>query len=129
MMGTVMRRSGSIIGLCLVLGALFFLAANRGQGKADPPTDGKGGKTESGTKTTHGHGEEVHVPTASDEVSDQTKEWHLLHSLGIKLPLVGWFTIAGYPVPTKYMWLTLLAAVLVAVVYLKLARHIATGEP
>jgi F-type H+-transporting ATPase subunit a len=118
-----------IIGLSLLAGAFFALTPNRGEGKADTPTHGKAGKAKSQQAPSHTEGEKEHIPTAFDEVNDQTEEWDILHSLGIKLPLVGWWTIAGYKVPTKFMWIMLIVAVLIAVIYVKLARHIASGEP
>jgi F-type H+-transporting ATPase subunit a len=103
------------------------MVPDQGQGKS--VSQGQTSKTQSQNKGSHGHDKGEHEPNAADEVSDQAEEWHILHSLGIKLPLVGWWTIAGYQVPTKYMWLTLIAAVLVALIYIPLARHTATGEP
>jgi F-type H+-transporting ATPase subunit a len=74
-----------------------------------------------------------HGPTAKEHVEDQLKEWHVFHVLDFSLPLVGWvdYSLFGqdYTFPTKYEWLVLIAAVLVAVIYIPLARRMQNGEP
>ncbi len=77
-----------------------------------------------------------HQITAAEEVGDRRgrdkagnpEPWYIFHELHISLPLVGWFEIAGHPVPSKYMWLMLIAAVLTFVIYRGLARRVAHGE-
>lgn len=82
----------------------------------------------------HGHAatdehHEHHELTPQDEVMDSTT-WHFFENthfaFGIKL---GWFTIFGYPVPTKFMIVELIAAVLIAWLVIGLAKRMQTGEP
>jgi F-type H+-transporting ATPase subunit a len=93
------------------------------KGKADAKHD----KPHAGEHEAHGGG---HAPlTAADEVGDQDEEWPIFHELGISLPLVGWFEIAGYKVPTKYMWLLLISASLCVGIYTGLAKRVQDGSP
>jgi F-type H+-transporting ATPase subunit a len=107
----------------LALGGLL-LAAGPGAGGEARPKEGAAAHDKHDAKG--GHGE--HKLTAAEEVSDQDEKWYLFHELGIHLPLVGWFKIGGYPVPTKYMWLMLIAAVLTFVIYRGLARRVEHGD-
>src|SRR5262245_5073411 len=42
----------------------------------------------------------IHVPTSTEEVSDQREEWHIFNWL--KIPL-GWFKVLDHYIPTKFM--------------------------
>jgi F-type H+-transporting ATPase subunit a len=79
-------------------------------------------KAEKAEKTGH-----AHTPSALEHVSD-SNDWELFDTLGIHIPL-GWFTIAGYRVPTKFMLLELIAAGLILAIYIPLAQRLRTGEP
>jgi F-type H+-transporting ATPase subunit a len=73
------------------------------------------------------HDADHHELTAMEEVMD-TNDWHLLHSLGIHIPL-GWIPIGPYGIPTKYMILELIAAAIVFFIYIGLAKRIKDGKP
>jgi F-type H+-transporting ATPase subunit a len=107
----------------LALGGLL-LAASPGAGGDGHPKEQAAAHDKHAAKGDHAE----HKLTAADEVSDQDEKWYISHDLGIYLPLVGWFKIGGYPVPTKYMWLMLIAAVLTFVIYRGLARRVQNGE-
>jgi F-type H+-transporting ATPase subunit a len=68
--------------------------------------------------------EPAEEPTALEEVMD-TADWHFFHTLGIHLPLPN---IAGFQL-TKYMLLEVIAAALILVIYIPLARRLARGDP
>jgi F-type H+-transporting ATPase subunit a len=102
-----------------------LLAAGPEKGGEAHPTEGKtAGHDQHEAKDSHAE----HKLTAAEEVGDQDEKWYLFHELGIYLPLVGWFEIGGYRVPTKYMWLMLIAAVLTFLIYRGLARRVEHGD-
>ncbi len=133
------RTTSRLTGL-LVLGGLLTWAALGAAGAgekahADPHAKdadkhGERHGEKHGEEAKHGaatdHGE--HKLTAAEEVGDQDEKWYLFHELGVHLPLVGWFEIGGYRLPTKYMWLMLIAAALTFFVFRGLARRVANGE-
>ena len=76
--------------------------------------------------------EHEHDPNAFHHVQDQAGTWHvfdtLFHGWGIPLgePL---FTIAGHEIRlTKFMLLELIAAVLIVLIFVPIARRARTGE-
>jgi F-type H+-transporting ATPase subunit a len=77
-----------------------------------------------------GHEAHHHEPTPEGEVMDSQHEWHFFDNsaFSFKIPL-GWFTIFGYPVPTKFMIIELLAAALIAALVIGLARQMQDGNP
>jgi F-type H+-transporting ATPase subunit a len=109
----------------LALGGLLFAAGPGAGGEAHPHEGKPAAHDKHDAKGAH---PAEHKLTAADEVGDQDEIWYLFHELGVHLPLVGWFEIGGYRVPTKYMWLMLIAAVLTFVIYRGLARRIEHGE-
>jgi F-type H+-transporting ATPase subunit a len=121
----MMRNGFSAIGLVVFLGA--FLALSVGNARAAKEGGGNHGKEA-------GHQKGHPTPTATEEVSDQDKKWTFFHEIGgnegIHIPL-GWFEIPGtsYRVPTKYMFLSLIAAVLILWIFTSLARRVQLGEP
>jgi F-type H+-transporting ATPase subunit a len=124
-----MRFGGFVAALVFLL-ACWLAPANPVRAKDKP----KSGSEQSAPKDKRGHdAEKHHTPTANEEVGDQDEEWMIFHELDISLPLVGWFkyTLFGkeYSCPTKYEWLILLAAGLVAAIYIPLARRVKSGAP
>jgi F-type H+-transporting ATPase subunit a len=77
----------------------------------------------------HGEDHGAHKPpTALEHVSDDDV-FHCFTSIwphSIPLPQI---TIGGYKLPTKFMILELIAAGLIVVIYVPLARRVASGEP
>src|SRR6266446_3180183 len=116
-----MRSNGWLVGFCLLLGAFCTFAAGPVGGKADDPHQGKSSQATSHQAADH---KKPHEPTAADEVADQDETWELFNVLEIHLPLVGWFKVFGYQVPTKYMYLALIAASLIIYIYIKLAQKV-----
>jgi F-type H+-transporting ATPase subunit a len=119
-----------------VLAGLLLAAA---RAAAPEPEGGHpaAGAPESGEPAKHDHaagGHAEHEPDALEHVMDEKEEWHLFHSFGppsIKLPSVS-FELGGYPVTlrlTKFMILEVIAAVLIALIYIPLARRLASGQP
>ncbi len=137
-----MRNFGRAFGIpallaaWLVMTASWTLARTEGGDRQPADEDHPAGEKKEGQEPGHkagAHGGH-HEPTASDEMGDKRgshehDRWWVFETKGIHLPLVGWFTIFGYSVPTKYMWLILIAALLVAVIYIGLARRVRHGEP
>jgi len=118
-----MRNGFRSIGLVALLGALLALSVRDARAANDHAADhGK----EAGHQKGH------HVPTAAEEVSDQDKKWTIFHEIGgeegISIPM-GWFTIGDKRVPTKYMFLALIAAGLIIWIFTSLARRVQSGEP
>ena len=119
----VSRAIGGVAVL-LALGGLLLAGGPQKGGEAHP-TEGKtAGHDQPEAISSHAE----HKLTAAEEVGDQDEKWYLFHELGIHLPLVGWFKIGRYSVPTKYMWLMLIAAVLTFVIYRGLARRVEHGD-
>jgi F-type H+-transporting ATPase subunit a len=122
---TIRRAAGLLVlvGLLLWAAAAFTRAGDKTspEGKTSTPADKAKAEAKDAPK-------KKHTPTAAEEVSDQPEAWYIFHELGVKLPLVGWFQIGPYKVPTKYMWLMLIAAVLTFVVYRGLAKRVQSGE-
>src|SRR5262249_23182254 len=58
----------------------------------------------------------------------EPEPWYISHELPISLPLVGWFSIGDYSVPTKYMWLMLIAAGLTYLIFTGLAKQMQDGS-
>src|SRR5262245_39896585 len=122
MSGMGMRHLNRTVGLLVFIGGLLLATNVRAvqeekhhpNGKADAA---KHDKDHAGGHDAHAGG---HQLTAADEVGDQDEHWFIFHELGIELPLVGWFEIAGYKVPTKYMWLMVISASLAIVIYVGL---------
>src|SRR5262245_12658602 len=76
------------------------------------------------------HGGHAHEPTPEGEVMDQVHEWHFFENtaFSFKIPL-GWFTVFGYPVPTRFMIVELMAALLILWLVMGLAKRMQTGDP
>ena len=78
------------------------------------------------------HAEPVHEhePKPIEEVLDQKHGWPIFHKMfgGFQIPL-GWFEVGGYKIPTKFMLLELLAAGLIVVIFVGLAKRVENGEP
>jgi F-type H+-transporting ATPase subunit a len=119
----VSRAIGGVAVL-LALGGLLWAAGPGTGGEAHPAQGKAAGHGQPGAKDDHAE----HKLTAAEEVGDQDEKWYLFHELGIHLPLVGWFEIGGYRVPTKFMWLMLIAAALTFFIYRGLARRVEHGE-
>ncbi|HYT90630.1 MAG TPA: F0F1 ATP synthase subunit A [Gemmataceae bacterium] len=140
----------------LVLGTLFLAAGWSGSRAGDEKPAGKGKHEAAEKKTsapekghdTHGAKDE-HKMTAAEEVGDrrgwvvkskkqnadgswerewEPEPWYLFHEFHISLPVVGWFSIGDYAFPTKYMWLTLIAASLTYLVFTGLSQRVQDGS-
>src|SRR5262245_43131434 len=114
-----MRVGGIIAGVIIL--SLMWLAAPANPARAESKTDPTAPHSKEKAEKDKGHRGE-HKLTAQEEVGDQDKEWAVFHELEIGFSfLVGWFhfDLLGktYSFPTKYEWLVLIAAILVAVVY------------
>jgi F-type H+-transporting ATPase subunit a len=70
-----------------------------------------------------------HEPQPQDEVLDSTT-WHFFEnsSFDFKIQL-GWFKIFGQPVPTKFMVIELLGALVIAWLMIGLAKQMKDGNP
>src|SRR5262245_13770892 len=134
------RTTSRAAGLLGLAGLLLSAATPPApaQGKVDQVVPGAAGHDAQGPgEKAHAkdHAAE-HKPTAAEEVedrrgkdeNDEPEPWYILHVFGLHLPLVGWFKIGGYWVPTKYMWLMLIAALLTFFIYRGLARRVQNGE-
>jgi F-type H+-transporting ATPase subunit a len=72
---------------------------------------------------------EHHEPNALDHVLD-THHWHLFESFGPKHIHLPKITLFGWELQiTKFMVLELIAAVLVAAIYIPVARRLSSGDP
>src|SRR5208337_3320759 len=115
------------VGFCLALVVSFVWAEDKSK-----PQDARPHEAAEHAPAAHdaaaGH-EEHHEPDPSDEVNDQ-HHWHLFDNSWFKVIFaLGWWEIAGYKVPTKFMLIELIAAVVIAILMIALGRQMRSGEP
>src|SRR5581483_9866120 len=116
-------------GLSLILGLAVFVflsgAVNSAYGQGQE--DKKHGEGLAHGAAEHAGGEAEHkAPNALEHVMDQLEHWELFHTIRPQsLPLPKIFGIQI----TKYMLLELIAAVLILLIYVPLAKRAQSGQP
>ncbi len=121
------RRGSFRVALCValavLLGSVARLPAHDPHDSADPHA-----APAQGGPAAHGGGGHVHEPSAIHHVMDKDK-WEFFPSLkGWGEIDLGGITFFGHPI-TQYMILEVVAAVLIMVIYIPLARRAQRGDP